>query len=355
MLRKAPDFYIFNSKPITTREEWEGAAGYFLDLFLKEEYGYLPPKITYTVKTEENPVNFAGKAKWESVYFNFENEGKSHTVKTELVLPLSKEKAPVFILINFSGNVPDKYLPTEEIIDGGFGVFSFYYENVTKDNNDFADGLCGLFSKGERGENTFGKISLWSYMASICADYLETRDDVDIKNLAIIGHSRLGKTALLTSAIDNRFVLTCSNNSGCCGAALTRGKTEGQENLEAITRVFPQWFAKGFLKYVGNEERLEFDQHLLLGLIAPRELMIGLAKEDYWADNIGQLSACALASYPYELYGRNGLIIDGEIGDEYEFTKGTVSVYQRRGSHFLSRYDWQKYMAKFREIIKRGE
>ena len=257
--------------------------------------------------------------------------------------------------MNFSPAVPDKYLPVEEILDGGFGVLSFCYENVTKDNNDFTDGLSGLFSNGERGENTFGKISLWAYMASVCMDYLETREEVDKNKVAVVGHSRLGKTALLASALDNRFILTCSNNSGCCGAALTRGKTEGQENLEAITRVFPQWFTKSFLKYVGNEDTLPFDQHLLLGLIAPRQIMIGLAKEDYWADNMGQLSACNEASFPYSLYGKDGVIIDGEIGDEFDFTKGTIGIYQRSGTHFLSRYDWQKYMAKFREIIIRGE
>lgn len=334
--RRVPNFLVKDGREIASVKEWEEIKPLVKELFLKEEYGYLPNKLVPSVKTEKCGIDFAGKAEWESVYFTLENEGKSHTVKTELILPKGKENVPVFLSLNFAKEVPNKYLPVEEIIDTGFGVLAFCYEDVTRDNGDFTDGLAGLFERTDK--NSFAKISLWAYFASICMDYLLTRKEVDKESIAIIGHSRLGKTALLCSALDGRFKLTCVNDSGCCGAALTRGKTEKNETLEKITEVFPFWFCEEFKKYVGKEEELPFDQHMLLALVAPRYLIVGGAKEDIWADNVGQRLSCALSAPVWELY-------------EKGLSNTRVNYYEREGTHFLSRTDWIIYMDGFKKIL----
>lgn len=335
--RNVPDFFVNQGKKITNLAEWENYRQNLKALFLKEEYGALPEKIEPSIRVVEDGVNFAGKAKWERVYFTFERNGKSHTVEASLILPKNKTSIPVFLSLNFQKEIPNKYLPLEEIIDTGFGVFAFCYENVTSDNGDFTDGLCALFEKG--GKCEFGKISLWAYFASICMDYLCTRQEIDRSNVAIIGHSRLGKTALLCSALDERFKLTCVNNSGCCGVALSRGKTKENETIEKIVEVFPFWFCDNFKKYVNNEGMLPFDQHMLLSLVAPRYVVVGGAKEDVWADNEGQHLSCALAVKAWELYEKGS-------------ANKRVSYYERIGTHFLSRTDWIIYMESFKEILK---
>ncbi len=343
--RKIPNFFKTDGK-LVDLVTWQKQREALKELFLTEEYGHLPEKLVPIIKTEEQGVDFAGKAKWESVFFTFESNGKFHTVRTELILPKNKSKIPVFLYISFSPDVPNKYLPMEEIIDNGFGVMTFFYQNVTTDDGDYSNGLYGFFSKDtQRCE--FGKISLWAYMASICMDYLETRNEVDSSNVAVAGHSRLGKTAILTSALDNRFILTCSNNSGCCGAAISRGKIDKNESIEDITRVFPWWFSEKFLKYVKNEDALPFDQHLLMALIAPRYLMVGAAVEDVWADNDGQLLSCRLASYAWTLYGKDGFVDSGSDTS----IDGEVGYHLREGTHFMSRYDWNVYMKKFKQIL----
>lgn len=329
-MRKIPNFF----SNIKTKKDWENSKNEILDLFLKEEYGFLPEKIEPKITKEDVWVDFAGKGKWEKVFFTFEKEGKSHTVETELVLPKGKTSVPVFISLNFQKEVPNKYLPMEEILDSGFGVLAFCYENVTSDNRDFTNGLCNLFQK--EGKCEFGKISMWAYFALICMDYILTREEVDKNNIAIIGHSRLGKTALLASAIDTRFKLTCSNDSGCCGASISRGKKEGNETISDILRVFPHWFVDSFALYADKEESLPFDQHMLLSLIAPRYLAVAGAKEDIWADNKGQLLSCNLAKEIWALYGE----------------EEKISYYEREGTHFLSRADWRVFMDKFKEIIE---
>ena len=338
--RNIPDFL----KDIDTKEKWEAKREEIRDLFLREEYGFLPEKIVPKIEIEKQGINFAGKADWESVLFTFENNGKSHTVRTELILPKEKKNVPVFLFIDFEAKVPSKYLPVEEILDGGFGMLAFCYQDVTTDNNDFSNGLCGLFDKCE-----FGKISMWAYMASACMDYLKTRNEIG--KVAIIGHSRLGKTALLASALDNRFDLTCVNDSGQSGASISRGKIEANENIKKITDTFPFWFCKSYFKYIDNENALPFDQHMLLALVAPRPLMIGGAIKDVWADNEGQFLSCYLASPIWKLYGKDGFICNDTMpmmGDKY--LDGEVCFHLREGEHFLSRYDWNVYMEKFREI-----
>ena len=337
MKRNVPDFFANKGRKITTLQAWEDYRQELKQLFLKEEYGFLPEKIVPTVRIEPEWVDFAGKAVWEKVYFTFEKDGKSHTVKADLILPKNARNVPVFLSLNFQKEVPNKYLPAEEIIDTGFGIFAFCYENVTSDNGDFTNGLCGLFEK--EGKCEFGKISIWAYFASACMDYLLTREEVDKDNIAIIGHSRLGKTTLLCSALDERFKLTCVNNSGCCGAAISRGKTDKNETIEKITEVFPFWFCDSFKQYVNNEDALPFDQHMLLALVAPRYVIVGGAEDDVWADNEGQHLACALATKAWELYEKGS-------------ANKKISYYERKGSHFLSRTDWIVYMESFKRVIK---
>ena len=345
--RNVPDFF---GDSLSSKEKWEAYKPSLFSLILDEEYGIFNGLPKPTLKIEPQGVNFAGKAHWESVYFTFENENGSHTVKTDLILPTEITPAPMFLEIGFDREIPNKYLPVEEIIDNGFGIFYFCHKDASSDDGDFSDGLAKLLPGGG---TEFGKLALWSYMASVCMDYLETRDEIAKDKVAIIGHSRLGKTALLTSARDPRFVLTCVNDSGCCGAALSRGKSDKNESIKYITDVFPFWFKKCFLKYVDNESALPFDQHMLLSLCAPRNVVIGGAYEDFWADNDGQFLSPVLASPVWELYGEKGLIGASrlpEIGDS--LLDGKLGFYLRSGKHFLSRYDWNVYMTKFKEILK---
>ena len=347
--RGVPDFFSVGGKKIDSLDKWEAYKNTISTLFADEEYGIIDKKIVPTINIENGDHSFAGKVNWEVVNFTFEDGGKSHTVKTHLLLPKGKANVPVFINIGFAPEIPNKYLPLEEIIDNGFGVFYFCYQNVTTDDGDFENGLASLF---EGGGEKYGKIAIWSYMASACMDYLLTRGEVDTKNVAIIGHSRLGKTALLTSARDPRFILTCTNDSGCCGASLSRGKVEGNETIVAITDTFPFWFKKSYLKYRDNEDTFPFDQHMLLAQVAPRYLVVGGAYEDFWADNDGQFLSCHLASYIWELYGKKGFLAGADLPKENDkFLNGEVGFYLRSGEHFLSRYDWNIYMTKFKEII----
>jgi len=144
--------------------------------------------------------------------------------------------------VNFRDDNPDRYQPTEEIIDNGFAVLTVCYKDVTSDDGDFTNGLAGvLFPDGKRGADDSGKISMWAWAASRLLDYAETLSDkLDLEKSVVCGHSRLGKTALVAAMFDSRFKFSYSNDSGCSGAALARGTTG--ETVEDICDRFPFWF-----------------------------------------------------------------------------------------------------------------
>ena len=172
-------------------------------------------------------------------------------------------------------------------------------------------------------------------------DYLETNSKVDAKKVAILGHSRLGKTALWAGASDKRFALVISNNSGRVGAALT--KRIFGEPLDFMHEAIPYWFCDDFGKYTGKEHLLPVDQHELIALIAPRPVYVASAEEDLWADPKGEFLSCVHASAVYKFLGKEGFPADTMPPLNHPVV-GTIGYHIRTGKHDVTPYDWQCYM-----------
>ena len=170
---------------------------------------------------------------------------------------------------------------------------------------------------------------------------LETDPDVDASRVAVVGHSRLGKTALWAGAQDQRFAMVISNNSGCGGAALYR-RCYG-ERIHHMIKPVGYWFCYNHRLYQRRENQLPVDQHMLMALIAPRPLYVASALEDRWADPKGEFLAAKHASPAYELFGEHNLA-DASFPEPDQPLQTTVGYHLRSGDHDVTAYDWQQYL-----------
>lgn len=228
------------------------------------------------------------------------------------------EPGPVVVALNFDGN--DKTLtdfPYAKVLELGYGVLTIHYQQIEPDDPE-ATGVRGLFPPA-----TWGAVAAWAWGLSRGLDIAATIPGLLTEGAVALGHSRLGKAALWAGALDERFAVTVSNASGCCGAALFRHP--GGEDIAAITSRFPHWFVPSFASYAGAEERLPVDQHQLLTSIAPRRVFVASGEADDWADPIGEYLAVVAAHPAFDADG--------------------IGYHVRPGGHALLEEDWLPALA----------
>lgn len=345
LLRNIPELMKLNSgRKVTTAEDFMSRREQIKKILQEEEYGYIPKKPDHLSVELISEVSFcAGKATHRHLKFTVTFGEKEFSFPVQSVIPKGEGPHPAFVHIDFMSGVPTKFTPSEEICDGGFAVFSFNYEDVTSDDGNFRNGIAKHFG-GRKRYTAPGKIAIWAWAAMRVIDYAETIPEIDKDHIAVVGHSQLGKAALVAGAYDDRFKYVISNESGCCGAALGR-KAIG-ETVVCITNAFAHWFCPKYVKSAKSfTENSKFDQHFLLSLVAPRYLIIGSAQEDLHSDATNEFLCAVAASDAYEILGKTGLVHSGEIPKAKAILdEGAICYQKRKGESYFSREDWQVYM-----------
>jgi hypothetical protein len=233
--------------------------------------------------------------------------------------------------------------PVKEILSGGIGIVTACYSDFEEDRPEgwktgIRTTLAGLLkTKPEE----WGAVGAWAWGLSRIMDYLETDKDIDGKKVAVMGLSRLGKTALWAGASDTRFGIVISNESGEGGAALAR-RWYG-ETVKKINTSFPWWFVRKYKTYNDAVDALPVDQHELLALIAPRPLYVASADNDQWSDPKGEFLSAVHAAPVYALFGKQGLGADKMPAVNHPIGH-RIAYHIRTGKHDITLYDWEQYI-----------
>ncbi|WP_437192512.1 alpha/beta hydrolase family protein [Planctomicrobium sp. SH527] len=376
-----------NGEPITSAEQWtQQRRPQLLKLFTEQYYGKAPPapeKVkSKVISVKEDALN--GKAIRKEIAVTLVESPKPVVMTILLYLPKGAEKAPLFWGLNFQGNhsaVTDSDVqlntnwmrnrsegwvvnnrateksrgvnasrwPMELIVSRGYGVATAYYGDIDPDFHDgFQNGVhAGFHSPGQKpADDEWGSIAAWAWGLSRGLDILQQEPGVDPEKVAVIGHSRLGKTALWAGASDPRFAMIISNNSGCGGAALN--SRQFGETLKLLFYVNPHWFCGNLMKYDGRELEVPVDMHELIALLAPRPVYIASASLDLPADPKGEFLSAKYADPIYRLLGTDGF--GGSAPPEempapdQPLNTGTIGYHVSAGKHDITEYDWQQYL-----------
>jgi hypothetical protein len=231
-------------------------------------------------------------------------------------------------------------------VSEGFAVATYYCGDVEPDHAEgWKTGLRSFLNKEGAAkdwkEGEWGAIGAWAWGLSRIVDFLASEPGVDATKLAVIGHSRLGKTSLWAGAQDARFGVVISNNSGEGGAALMRRNIG--ETTAIITKAFPHWFTKTYANYANNEAACPVDSHMLVALAAPRGVYIASAEQDRWADPKGEFLSGLHAQPVFTLFGKKGYGVTERPPVNTPIGEG-IRYHIRTGNHDITRYDWEQYI-----------
>jgi hypothetical protein len=264
--------------------------------------------------------------------------------------------------------VPPAPSAQEQIFARGWGYATVSTGSIQADNGQgLTCGIIGLVNKGQpRKLDDWGVLSAWGWGMSKVLDYLETDKAVDAKKVAVHGHSRTGKAALVAMAYDERFSNGFISSSGQSGAKLHRRKYgEAIENIAALNEY--HWMAGNYLKYAGRWDTLPVDSHELIALVAPRPVFLSTGKgpdtnpdgtvkmmqpgdpsfvasrgpieqqaaniNDAWVDPKGTFQAGLFASPVYTLLGKKGMSAAEFPAIETGVMDGDVAFRQHSAGH----------------------
>jgi hypothetical protein len=326
-----------------------------LKMFQTEIYGIVPdtaPKVRWEVAGTD-PSARDGAAIMKRVVGHMGESADAPAMNVTMYTPAKAAgPVPMILTITFGGG-PNRAPaavgpgdPIGDILSRGWGYATIGYGDIEGDtyNTSLSRVRKLALKPGQTrpAPDEWGTISAWAWGISRIVDYFETDKSVDAKQIAIEGHSRLGKTVLWAGAQDQRIAAVFSSCGGEMGAALAR--RDYGESLDDMAYDFYWQFAGNIQKYPGRWDKLPGDQHFVISLVAPRPLFLNGGRGDQWSDPKGEFLGAVAAGPVYRLLGKKDLrttelppmdhpIIDGDMGWNYH-SEG----------HLATPADWQAFL-----------
>lgn len=321
-LKEVPNPFRFcNGEIVKSKEDWLKRREEIKEILMFYEYGHMPPPppiLKAQLIKESEILDGIGICREYKVFYG----PPEFDIDVMLFLPKVGEKPyPTILFIpKFWKENDDNLKVAEKCIKRNYVLCVFDKSMLDDDSGSRDQKIYKIYPQYD-----WGSLAVWGWGALRVLDFLETLPDIDIKHLALTGHSRRGKASLWASANDERvsLVIPQSSGTGGCGSYWVVG--EGAETLKAITTdVAPYWFVPRLKTFIGKENRLPFDQHFLKALVAPRGQLSRESLGDLWANPKGTQ---AMHIYTIPVY---------ELLD----AKDNIYIHFREGGHALQDTDW---------------
>ena len=320
-----PVMTLNNGKPVKTLKQWQERREQMKRILDYYAVGLAPPPPGNVKGTEVSAqMLMDGKVKYRLVHLTF---GPNESLGLDIGIFTPADGAPFPALVSPSGTPPGA-TPLKRLPDGAnqghnqdvllvTGPVSpkeaaaneqrmarFFRprtaEQIAETNPALAHGFAFvMFNNNDCGEDTtlrlpdgswayrttrffpaypnydWGLLRAWAWGESRILDYLETDAAIDKTKLMITGVSRTGKAALIAGAYDDRWAMVApvaSSGGGTpayrySGSVPDRG---GKEGLTEMVRKYPNWFSPHLHQFWGQPDKLPFDEHWLIALVAPR-------------------------------------------------------------------------------------
>ncbi|MBN2309766.1 MAG: acetylxylan esterase [Candidatus Hydrogenedentes bacterium] len=317
-----PDpFMMANGSRVATAEDWAARRREITAMLLGYEYGHMPPAPgSIAVEKVVSRAALDGAAIEKQVVLCMGPEGRIR-MRAGLFVPTKGDGAHPAILAVEPVWLEHLEPVAARVVDAGYALAGFERHDLDADSADRTDGAHPVYP-----EYDWASLAVWAWGCMLMMDYLDMVEEVDATRVAITGHSRAGKVALLAGALDERIAVVAPHASGAGGAGSYRIVGNGSETLALITEPerFHYWFHPRLAGFAGKEERLPFDQHFLRALVAPRTVVSVEGLGDKWANPLGTQQMYVAAQPVFDFLGasdKNG-------------------IYFRPGGHDMTMEDW---------------
>jgi dienelactone hydrolase len=329
---------------VGTKEAWlKTRRPELLEQFRQHVYGRAPtgrPKdLSFAV------ANAAPNQKRAAITFS--GPGGKGAIHLAIHLPNKRTKPlPAFVLMNHrAGKTLAEPGYWDPLTARGYAAVLYNIDDVSPDSRTaFDQKVMKVFPS--QGGDAWGGLAAWAWGASRVMDYLETDKEIDAKRVALVGHSRSGKAALVAGAEDERFALVVSNGSGGVGSGLARlvSAKRRRPGYKSILTNYPYWFCANFRRYADTFKGLPVDQHMLVALMAPRRVYIASAHKDPYTIHPSEFLGGANAAPAWGLFGLTGLTQRNLPALNTPLQDGYIGYHIRAGKHGMTEYDWNCFL-----------
>ena len=290
-----PDPFTFmNGTRMTTTAEWACRRAEIAALAQEFEFGY-KPNTPYSATT--------GSRSGNTLTVNVTDNGTSISFSCSITYP-STGSAPYPAMIGVGASS----LNNSQLSSMGVAVINFPNDEVAQQNGQSSRGV-GDFYTMYGSNHSAGALMAWAWGVSRLIDALEKTPtaNIDPARLGVTGCSRNGKGALVCGAFAERIKLTMPHESGSGGSAswrVSRWMLDQGQETQTLCQIVNEnvWLRANFSQFCNNEAKLPFDHHSVIGLVAPRAILI-IENDILWLGPQSSWSAANAARMIWQALG----------------------------------------------------